>query len=112
MPSRSQRHLREFQGKDSTGSTGGGPAVTTVPTIAGTAQQGQTLTRTNGTFSGTPTPTITTQWYRNSTAIAGATGATYVVQAGDVGAKIKVRNTARNSVGTVTADSAQTATVT
>lgn len=112
---RSQRHLREIRGVDSSGgNTGTGdadPVALTVPTISGTAQEGETLTRTNGTFRG-ESITITTQWYQDAAAIDGATDATYVVQAGDVGHKIKVRNTATNYAGSVTADSAQTATVT
>ena len=40
------------------------PAVTANPFISGTALVGQTMTLTQGTWTGTPTPTISVQWYR------------------------------------------------
>lgn len=122
MAGRSQRHLRQVRGVDSSGDTTGispaDPIVLTVPTIAGTPTNGSTLTRTNGTFRGEGVGAITTQWYRSTggisiaTAIAGAVNATYVLTGTDVGKKIHVRNSITNFAGTTTADSAQTATIT
>lgn len=58
--------------------------VTVHPSITGTPTNGQTLTCSTPTTRGL-TPTITRQWYRGSTLISGATAATRVLAAGDVG---------------------------
>jgi hypothetical protein len=94
------------------------PANTSVPTIAGTAQQGETLTAGNGTWSGTTPLTFTYQWSRcdntgkNCKAITGATINTYDVQKADIDNTIVVTVTATNSDGSDTAQSAATAVVT
>jgi hypothetical protein len=92
------------------------PVVTRVPTILGNAQEGQTLTASKGTWLHKPTG-YTYQWRRcNATgdacsAIPGATGATTTLTAADVGSTIRVAVTAKSSVGSATAVSAQTALV-
>lgn len=92
------------------------PINATVPTIAGTAQVNQTLTATAGTWKNGPAK-LAYQWQRcdaagaNCVAIPGATALTYVVQAADVGATLRVTETATNAIGTVTASSLQTAAV-
>jgi hypothetical protein len=104
-----------------TSSGGGGtgaPQSTSPPVISGTAAQGQTLTATTGTWTGTTPITFADQWYRcdsggaNCVAIAGEKGSTRIVDSGDVGFRLKVRVTATNSVGTASADSAVTDVVT
>jgi hypothetical protein len=62
------------------------PTNTTAPVVSvqggGNAIVGSTLTRTNGTWTGSPT--YQTQWVRTGgVTIAGATGATYIVQPAD-----------------------------
>lgn len=93
------------------------PRNTTIPTITGTAQEGQTLTAQPGTWSGTQPITFTYQWLRcdasgNACAnIAGATGRTYVPTGADIGRSLRVRVRARNDGGSRTATSAGTAAV-
>lgn len=79
------------------------PANTAVPTVSGTPAQGNTLTATPGTWTGTPTPTLTYQWERNGGDIGTATALTYVIAANDVGAAVRVRETATNTAGTSSA---------
>src|SRR5205823_5375155 len=91
------------------------PSNTSPPTVSGTAQQGQTLTASPGTWSGTTPITYAYQWQRCGTScadISGATAQTYVAAAADVGSTLRVHVTASNSAGSGTADSAQTAVVT
>lgn len=90
---------------------GQAPVNTVAPTISGTATVGQVLTSTTGTWTGDPTITYARQWLRDGVAIAGATAATYTLQAADQTHKISVSVTASNSVGSNSATSAQTATV-
>lgn len=79
------------------------PVNTAPPTVAGLYEIGGVLTATNGTWSASPAPTFTYQWYANSTAIAGATGVNYTVRPVDAGDVISVRVTATNSAGNATA---------
>ena len=69
-----------------------------IPTISGTAQVGQTLTATTGTWTHNPTSFIY-QWNRAGTAIGGATAATYVPVTGDIGNTLTVSVVATNSGG-------------
>jgi hypothetical protein len=95
---------------------GNGPTNTAAPTIAGTAQQGQKLTTSNGGWSGSPTG-YTYVWSRcdasgNSCAsISGATASSYTAAAGDVGHTLRVTVTATNAGGTGQATSAASAVV-
>jgi TP901-1 family phage major tail protein len=77
--------------------------ATVAPAITGTTEEGETLTVSNGTWTGTPS--YARQWQRNTGAgfanISGATSATYVLQAGDVGATIRCLVTATASFGSV-----------
>jgi hypothetical protein len=94
------------------------PSNTGSPTISGTAQEGNTLTANTGTWTSSSAVTYGYQWQRcNSTGaacinIAGATGQTYTVQAADVGNTLRVVVTARNTDGSSSANSANTAVVT
>ena len=93
------------------------PTNTAPPVISGTAQIGQTLTATTGTWTFQTTPTYTYQWQRcnesgaSCTSITGATSSTYVVQSADNTSTLRVVVTAQNADGTTSATSAQTAIV-
>lgn len=128
---RSQRRLRIREGIDNQGVTayergeesiftqlqqrtkaiarGGRPpaACTVLPAITGTLTSGQVQTTTNGTYTGQGSVTFTRRWMRSPTptkmgdAIAGATGTTYTLAAGDVGKYIYCEVTATDSYGAV-----------
>ena len=94
------------------------PTNSSPPTISGTATEGEAL-RVNlpGSWSGSPEIQLTYQWRRcdpdgaNCVDIASATATTYTLTAADVGRTIWVRETARNTYGAGSADSAATAAV-
>jgi hypothetical protein len=93
------------------------PAAVSPPTIAGTAQQGQTLTASPGTWTADDAQ-FAYQWQHcdaagaNCADIAGATAQTYGVTPTDVGTTLHVVVTASNRFGAPSAASAQTAVVT
>jgi len=98
-------------------STAGTPESTSPPAISGIAEEAQILTETPGAWTNSPT-SIGEQWERcnasgaDCAAIAGATGAKYTLTAGDVGATIRVQETAANAAGEGSpADSAPSAVV-
>jgi hypothetical protein len=82
------------------------PTNTERPTISGSARYGQTLTGTQGVWTGTAPITYADQWRRcdvdgnNCADIASATGLTYTLSAGDIGARVYLRVTASNAYGT------------
>ncbi len=63
---------------------------TVAPAITGTAQVGQTLTVTNGTWTG-PARTFARQWLRDGHPITGEGATTYALVEDDEGAVISVR---------------------
>ena len=79
------------------------PTVRAVPTIAGDAREGSTLTAENGDWGGTKPITLTYQWRRcgtgggNCADLAGATAKTYLVAAADVGHRLRVLVRAANN---------------
>jgi len=90
------------------------PSITSVPTISGTLNVGETLTAVAGTVTGIPTPTRVLQWQRSDNGttgwadISGATGTTYLLAFNDEGKYIRVAQTEENILGTATANSAST----
>lgn len=89
------------------------PVNTSLPVISGTAQSGQTLSASSGTWQNSPSA-YAYQWARCSSSCAAITGATnvnYQVTAADVGLKLQVTVTASNAGGSTSASSNQTATV-
>jgi hypothetical protein len=90
------------------------PANTALPTISGTAREGQSLTATTGSWSSSPTG-YAFQWERcegtSCTPIPDATGPNHLLGAPDTGYGIRVLVTASNAAGSTTASSATTAVV-
>ncbi|XAS71270.1 carboxypeptidase regulatory-like domain-containing protein [Micrococcaceae bacterium Sec5.1] len=79
-----------------------------VPTITGTPKVGSTLTAVPGVWGPAPV-TLTYQWKANGLVITGATAATYVPIAGDVGKTITVTVTG-SKIGYTTASKTSAAT--
>ena len=92
------------------------PQNTSLPTIKGTAQEGETLTADPGTWTGQPAG-FTYQWLRCDTggascsAIIGSDSKTRVVTSADVGDTLRVRVRATNSDGSNAATSTATVVV-
>jgi fibronectin type 3 domain-containing protein len=92
-------------------------ANTALPSVAGSAVQGSTLTASQGSWSGSPA-TFAYQWQdcdsggANCSAIAGATSSSYTLAASDVGSTVEVVVTASNSAGSASAASSPTGVVT
>ena len=74
------------------------PTNSALPMISGTAQVGQTLTTTTGTWMHNPA-SYAFQWFRAGAAIAGATALTYAAVTGDIGNTLTVSIVATNSGG-------------
>ena len=68
------------------------PVTSATPKVSGSAAVGATVTALPGTW-GPEGVALAYQWYRGASEIGGATSPTYVVQAADVGASLKVRVT-------------------
>jgi hypothetical protein len=101
-------------------STQAAPSNTALPAITGSAAVGQTVTTSDGTWTGSPT-SFTYEWLRcpssggspdgSDCASIGVTTNSYVVVAGDVGFTLRSRVTAVNSDGQTKAVSNATAIV-
>ncbi len=93
------------------------PVNTSVPTISGTAQAGQTLAADPGVWSGTQPISFSYAWRRCDASgagcgtIAGATAQTYALTQADVASTLQVVVTGTNSAGASSATSAATGTV-
>lgn len=87
------------------------PEADASPVLSGTAQVGETLSATDGVWSGYPAPTFEYQWQRSADGasdwsdISGATGDTYTLVEDDDGQYVRVQVTATNSAGSNTAAS-------
>jgi hypothetical protein len=81
------------------------PANTVAPVISGTARVGQTLSTTNGTFTGTTPFSYTYQWKRDGVSIGGATNNTYLLVVADAGKNITCTVTATNTAGSASGTS-------
>jgi hypothetical protein len=95
----------------------GPPSRNNPPTISGTAREKETLTVSNGTWTGAQPQTYKYQWRRCDTNggacvdIAGATKNTYLLTTTDIGHTMRAVVTAHNSLGDASATSTPTAVV-
>lgn len=81
------------------------PVNTVAPSVIGTRRVGQTLTVSDGAWTGSPT-SYAYQWLRYGAAISGATNNTYVLTSSDADKAITCRVTATNAGGSTAAYSA------
>jgi len=82
------------------------PVNTVAPAITGPAVNGQTVTCSTGTWTGTPTITYTFQWKRDGVNIAlNAQAQSYKLIPPDVGTHITCQVTATNGSGSASATS-------
>ncbi len=92
----------------------GPPANTVRPVINGTAKQGERLVVGNGTWSGSRPLTYYYRWERCNTAgescvsVESAIKPSYTVASADAGSTLRVKVTAKNSLGSAGAISTQT----
>jgi hypothetical protein len=89
----------------SSGSIGSAPVNTVAPVISGTITIGQTLSCTEGTWTGTAPIVYTYQWFRDAGAIGGATNSTYVLTENELNRTITCVVTGTNSFGASSAAS-------
>jgi hypothetical protein len=93
------------------------PANTSPPTISGTVREGETLTASSGSWSGSTPMSFKYRWQRCNQGggkcdnIGGATSSTYKLVNRDVGNTLRVSVTASNSDGSANAVSNATAVV-
>ena len=79
------------------------PVSTALPVLSGATTVGSIITTTSGTWSGSPTPTFSYQWYKGNASILGEVSSTYTIKTDDVGQSINCRVTATNSSGSASA---------
>lgn len=94
------------------------PSNTSPPSISGTARDGQTLTGSTGTWSGSTPMSFARQWLRcadtgleSCVPVSGATASQYKLTVADIGSRMRIRVTVTNSEGSAVATSAATAVV-
>jgi hypothetical protein len=97
--------------------TSGSPSNTSPPSVSGTAQDGQTLNASAGSWSGDQPIGFAYQWRRcdgsgaGCADITGAGGQSYTLTSADVGSTIRLAVTGSNGAGSSSASSAATAAV-
>ena len=90
VTSSKQNYKTVTQTSKATGKVKAGTLHTATPKVTGRPKVGSLLTANPGAWSPAGI-TFTYRWYRNSTAISGATGATYTATKADRGKKLRVK---------------------
>jgi hypothetical protein len=96
-------------GQTAGGAISSGPAVTVTPSVSGTIAAGRRLTALTGTWAGSGPIRYGFQWYRcdgngaRCNRVTGATSATYLLVARDVGKTIGLAVVATDAAGSTTA---------
>ena len=80
------------------------PASELAPSFSGTGVIGTPVEANAGTWSGSPAPVLALQWFRDGSAIEGATSATYLPVDADDRSALTCRVTATNAAGTTAAE--------
>jgi hypothetical protein len=91
---------------------GSAPVNSSLPSISGSAVEGQVLSASTGKWAGTTPMHYSYQWRRGGSDVQGSTDATYALTASDVGYQLTVAVTATNADGSGSATSSPTTTVT
>jgi len=91
--------------------SGNPPTLTVAPAITGTAEVGETLSLSNGTFTGDATITYAYQWYAGGVAISGATTNSLLLTTTQLGKVITARVHATNDSGSAVGYAAPTSAV-
>jgi hypothetical protein len=81
------------------------PSSLAAPSLSGTPAVGQTLSCSEGTWSGGTPQSHAFAWLRDGVPIAGAVGSSYVAGGADGGHALRCRVTASNLAGSLAADS-------
>lgn len=89
-------------------SAGNAPVLTASPAVTGTAEVGETLTCSTGTFTGDAPITYDYQWFANGVAVQGANTSTYELSSSDIGKIFMCRVMAKNNSGSAFGFSATT----
>ena len=96
----------------------GAPVNTSIPAVRGTTLVGSILTADPGSWTGRQSISFSYRWLRCNTqggecvSIAGGTGRNYRLTSADINHKIRFNVTARNSIGSTTVISGESAVVT
>ena len=95
--------------------TAGRPSNTSPPVISGTPQEKQTLTASRGSWNGGQPMSFSYQWRRcdasggNCSDVSKANASSYLLSSADIGHTMRVRVTAKNSLGSTSATSTPSA---
>jgi hypothetical protein len=78
------------------------PTAVRAVAVSGTTPAGSVVSLTPGVYDGVETIALTYQWFADDAPISGATGTSYTLMDGDVGAVVSVVETATNGNGSTT----------
>lgn len=82
------------------------PSLVAAPVLSGSTEVGNTVSCSEGTWEGNPTPTYSYQWKRDGVNISGATSNTYTTVVADIGTELTCEVTATNVVDSASATTA------